>query len=80
MAWLDFPTTNNAAKYEVLLHGLCKAKALETRHLVIKSDYRLVLGPVNKTYQARDPGMVRYLAAVRALEKHFRDITVQTIP
>lgn len=41
---------------------------------------KTMTGHVDKTYQAQNPDMARYLAAVQAMEKHFLGITVQTIP
>ena len=36
--WLQFPTTNNEAKYEAILTGLRIGKALGAKNLLLKSD------------------------------------------
>ena len=77
---LDFPTTNNASEYETFLLGLCKAKALGAKRIVVKSDSRLMSGHFKKSFIARDPEMAKYLTAVRTIAKHFLGITIQAIP
>lgn len=79
-ARLDFPTTSNASKYEALLLGLRKAKALGAKCVIVKSDSSLMAGHFDKTFATRDPEMARYLAAVRTMAKNFLGITVQPIP
>lgn len=64
MARLEFPTMNDAAKYEAILLGLCKAKVLGAQRIVVKSDSHLMAGHIDKSFQAQDPEMARYLAAV----------------
>src|SRR5207247_9589 len=45
-----FPTSNNAAEYEALLHGLRIAISLGIRQLVICGDSELVINQVQKEY------------------------------
>jgi ribonuclease HI len=45
-AKLQFDTTNNTTKYEDVLMGLRKAKALGVWHLLICKDSKLVAGQV----------------------------------
>jgi len=71
-ARLDFlGCTNNVAKYEGLLLGLHKARALGARRLSIKSDSELITNHIGKTYRALKPELAKYLAAVRSMEKYF---------
>ena len=42
--WLQFPTTNNEAKYETILTRLRIERALGARNILLKSDYKLVIG------------------------------------
>lgn len=55
---------NDAAKYEAILLGLRKAKVLGAQRIVVKSDSHLMAGHIDKSFQAQDPEMARYLAAV----------------
>nr|CAE02216.2 OSJNBb0002N06.6 [Oryza sativa Japonica Group]CAH66592.1 OSIGBa0092G14.3 [Oryza sativa] len=79
-ARLQFDTTNNAAEYEAVLLGLRKAKALGVRRLLIRTDSKLVAGHVDKSFEAKEEGMKRYLEAVRSMEKCFTGITVEHLP
>ncbi|XP_066160631.1 uncharacterized protein [Oryza sativa Japonica Group] len=80
VARLQFDTTNNAAEYEAVLLGLRKAKALGVRRLLIRTDSKLVAGHVDKSFEAKEEGMKRYLEAVRSMEKCFTGITVEHLP
>ena len=77
---LQFDTTNNAAEYEAVLLGLRKAKALGVRRLLIRTDSKLVADHVDKSLEAKEEGMKRYLEAVRSMEKCFTGITVEHLP
>nr|AAX96424.1 retrotransposon protein, putative, Ty3-gypsy sub-class [Oryza sativa Japonica Group] len=79
-ARLQFDTTNNAAEYEAVLLGLRKAKALGVRRLLIRTDSKLVAGHVDKSFEAKEEGMKRYLEAIRSMEKCFTGITVEHLP
>jgi ribonuclease HI len=72
--------TNNMAEYEGLLLSLRKARAVGARRLVILTDFELVAGHIGKTYKAKKPDMMKYLQAVRSMEKFFLDITVKSFP
>jgi ribonuclease HI len=51
-ARLEFRATNNIAKYEGLILGLNKAKALGAKTLLIKTDSQVMVGQVKKEYMA----------------------------
>jgi ribonuclease HI len=72
--------TNNVAEYEGLLLALRKARAVGARRLVILTDSELVACHIGKTYKAKKPDMMKYLQAVRSMEKFFIGITVQSFP
>jgi ribonuclease HI len=76
---LDFSgCTNNVAEYEGLLLSLRKARALGVRRLLVKSDSELVTGHVDKSYKAQHPELVKYLAAVKGMEKYFLGFLVSS--
>jgi ribonuclease HI len=72
--------TNNMAEYEGLLLALRKARAVGARRLVILTNSELVAGHIGKTYKAKKPDMMKYLQAVRSMEKFFLGITVKSFP
>nr|AAO37475.1 putative polyprotein [Oryza sativa Japonica Group]ABF96980.1 retrotransposon protein, putative, unclassified [Oryza sativa Japonica Group] len=79
-ARMQFDTTNNAAEYKAILLGLKKVKALGVRRLLIRTDSKLVAGHVDKSFEAKEEGMKRYLEVVRSMEKRFVGITVEHLP
>jgi ribonuclease HI len=72
--------TNNMAEYEGLLLALPKARVVGGRRLVILTDSELVAGHIRKTYKAKKPDMMKYLQAVRSMEKFFIGIIVRSFP
>nr|GEY25230.1 reverse transcriptase domain-containing protein [Tanacetum cinerariifolium] len=56
-----FNATNNEAEYEALIAGLRIAEQMRVKNLQANVDSRLVANQVNKTYVAKEPGMIKYL-------------------
>jgi ribonuclease HI len=80
-ARLDFEgCTNNVAEYEGMLLGLCKARALRSRRLSIRSDSELIMNHIGKTYRALKPELAKYLAVVRSMEKYFLGFSIRSFP
>jgi ribonuclease HI len=73
------PSTNNTTKYEALLLGHHKMKALGHPNFTVKSDSKVITDHVEKEFEAQGPGMIQYLEAVRVMEKHFNGFTVEHI-
>nr|AAQ56331.1 putative polyprotein [Oryza sativa Japonica Group] len=46
----------------------------------VLTDSKLVVGHVDKSFEAKEEGMKRYLEAVRSMEKSFTGITVEHLP
>jgi ribonuclease HI len=68
---IHFPTTNNIAEYEALLHGLCVAKEIVVQHIMCCGDSDLVAQQVAGTYKARNEVMVAYRDEVDEMAKRF---------
>jgi ribonuclease HI len=78
---LDFEgCTNNIAEYNGLLLGLRKDRAVVVRRLSIRSDSELITGRMDKSYKAQNPELVKYLVAVRGMEKYFLGFSVRSFP
>ena len=77
---LEFLTTNNIVDYEAVLLGLRKLRALGVRRCIIKSDSQVVVGHVKKEFTAKELELIKYLAAVRRMEKHFVGFSLRHIP
>lgn len=59
MVRLQFPATNNEAKYKVILIGLKVAKSLGARNVLLKSNSKLVIGQINDEYEAKESRIQR---------------------
>ena len=65
MICLDFPTTNNEAKYKALVVGLDLAKAAGAISVVIYYDSQVITNQVNGDYECKGERMKRYLDQVK---------------
>ena len=65
MARLDFPTTNNEAKYGTLVPGLDLAKATRATSVIVYCDSQVITSQVNGDYECRGEQMKKYLERVR---------------
>ena len=65
MIWLDFPTTNNEAKYEALVAGLDLAKAADAENMIVHCDSQGITSQINDEYECRSERMKKYLEEVK---------------
>jgi ribonuclease HI len=68
---MHFPESNNAAKYEALLHGLRIAMALGIRRLKVLRDSLHVVNQTNKEWSYLDDKLLLYCQELRKLENNF---------
>ena len=54
---LDFPATNNEAKYEALLEGMAMVQRMGGKSIKLFSNSRLVVGQVRGEFEAKDERM-----------------------
>ena len=66
MIRLDFPTTNNEAKYEALVAGLDLAKAAGAENMIMHCDSQVVTSQINGDYECRNERMKKYLEEVKS--------------
>jgi ribonuclease HI len=71
---MHFPTSNNATKYEALLHGLRIATTLGIRQLKVLGDSLLVVNHANTEWSCLDYKMLLYCQELRKLENNFDGI------
>nr|KAJ0222828.1 hypothetical protein LSAT_V11C200097150 [Lactuca sativa] len=62
--WFDFHTSNNKAAYEALLAGLCLAKQMGAKAVTALTDSRLFANQINRSFEARDQRMERYVRMI----------------
>ena len=65
MVRLNFPATNNEAKYEAPVAGLDLTKAARATSVVIYCDSQVVTNQVNGDYECKGERMKRYLDQVK---------------
>jgi len=65
MVRLDFPTTNNEAKYEALVARLNLAKVAKATIVVIHCDSQVITNQVNREYKCKGERMKKYLEQVK---------------
>ena len=61
---VQYQTTNNEVEYKTLLKGLELAKSIEAKSILILGDSQLVMGQVNRTCEAKEERMKKYLEKV----------------
>jgi hypothetical protein len=55
-------------------------RALGASNFLVKCDAKVIKDHVEKESEAREPELVKYLAEVRKMERHFRGFTVEHFP
>jgi len=73
-------TTNNFAKYSVIIELLSEEVALGIRNLVVNLDSQLIVVQLNSHYLVRNPQILHIYLHVQLLEINFDYITYQHIP
>jgi ribonuclease HI len=68
---MHFSASNNAAKYEALLHSLRIAMALGIRRLKVLGDSLLIVNQANKEWSCLDDKMLLYCQELHKLENNF---------
>lgn len=62
---LGFPASNNEAEHEAILFELSLAITLSASKVRIYNDSQLVVGHIQKEYEAKDERMIKYMLKVR---------------
>jgi ribonuclease HI len=68
---MNFPISNNAVKYETMIHDLRIASTLGIRWLKVLRDSLLVVNQANKEWSCLDDKMLLYCQELRKLENNF---------
>jgi len=75
-ARLEFDSTNNSAEYEAVLLGLRKIRSLGAKKAILKIDSQLITLQIDKSYQAHNSEMKKYLETVQAYERRFKGFSI----
>ena len=74
---LNFPCTNNIAKYEAYLTGLAVAHEKGIKHLRVIGDLNLVVCQAKGEFALKEPSLAPYRAMAQMLEDSFEDFNIQ---
>jgi len=77
MVRLKFPTTNNEAKYEVLVAWLDLAKVVGAINMVVYYNSQVVASQVNGDYECKGEQMKKYLEQVKKWMNDLQEKFVQ---
>ena len=77
---MDFPASNNEAKYEAIISGLDLAIFVSSEKIIIRSDSQLVVGQVNDEYEIRDQRMIKYVSLVNQRLGNFVAWQLEHVP
>src|SRR5215216_63411 len=69
-----YTDSNNAAKYEALLHGLRMAVSMGIQRLEVRGDSNLAISQINGEFDAKDPKMAAYRNAVLSISARFEGL------
>src|SRR3954466_4977684 len=69
-----YTDSNNAAKYEALLHGLRMAISMGIRRLEGRGDSNLAISEINGDFDAKDPKMAAYRNTVLKMSARFEGL------
>ena len=75
-----WPSSNNVAKYSVIIDLLCDAISHGVHCLEVRLDSQLVVSQLNGLYRIRDPTLLRRFLWVRLLEWQFESIPYIHVP
>jgi ribonuclease HI len=71
--------TNSITKYEAILLGLRKLRAISIQTCVLCTDSKVVSCQIDKECIAREPTLEKYLALMHIMENYFKGFTVEYI-
>lgn len=77
---LDFPCSNNIAKYEALLLELKSTLKLGVKKLRVQGDSKLIIKQINREFALKEASLVEYRTDVQKLTKSFSSIQFEHIP
>lgn len=77
--WINFSTFNNEAEYEVVLAWLDLVLTSATTKLEICNNFQLIVGQIQKEYEAKDEHMTHYLTMVENRLKKLDEWTVRRV-
>ena len=77
---LEFRTTNNKAEYEAVIVGLGMDLELGAESLKVQSDSQVIVGHIQREFEAKGENMKMYLSKVHNMQSSFQKFYITKIP
>ena len=77
---LEFPCSNNTAKYKAYLTRLAIALKMGVKHLRILGDLNLVVCQTKGSFSLKEPSLALYRAMAQKMEEKFSTFEIEHIP
>ena len=77
---LEFPCSNNTAKYEAYLTGLATALEMGVKHLKVLGDSNLVVCQAKGSFSLKEPSLAPYRAMAQKMEEKFSTFEIEHAP
>ena len=77
---LEFPCSNNTAKYKAYLTGLAIALEMGVKHLRVLGDSNLVVCQTKGSFSLKEPSLAPYKAMVQKMEEKFSTFEIEHAP
>ena len=77
---IEFPCTNNEAEYKSLIQGMIIAQKMRIEHLIVTSDFELVINQVTQRYIINKERLKLYFKRVNELMEYFSSFNISFIP
>ena len=77
---LEFPCSNNTAKYEAYLTGLAMALEMRVKHLKVMGDSNLVVCQAKGIFSLKEPSLAPYRAMALKMEEKFSTFEIEHAP
>ena len=77
---LEFPCSNNMAKYETYLIGLAIALEMGIKHLKVIGDSNLVVCQAKGSFSLKEPSIAPYRTMAQKMEEKFSTFEIEHAP
>ena len=77
---LEFPCSNNMAKYKAYLTRLATALEMGVKHLRILGDLNLMVCQTKRSFSLKEPSLALYRAMTQKMEEKFSTFEIEHTP
>jgi len=74
---LEFPCSNNTAKYEAYLTGLASTLEMGVKHLKVMGDSNLVVYQTKGSFTLKEPSLAPYRAMAQKMKEKFSTFEIE---